>query len=107
MTLYIVLIRWQRNLCRINSQATVDINLQNSWTIKINNVQSWFTIHIDCLKVFISETQHQDETIHKLSFADQWLNRKSESKYEMISTKLLLIYARWLIHLIIYDWIHW
>ncbi len=71
MTLYIVLIRWQRNLCRINSQATVDINLQNSWTIKINNVQSWFIIYIDCLKVFISETQHQDETIHKLSFADQ------------------------------------
>ncbi len=53
----------------------------------------------------MSETRHQDETIYQLSFADQWLNEKSESKCETISTKLLLIYAEWLIHLIIYDWI--
>ncbi len=94
MTLYIMLIKWRRNLHRTNSQATVVMSLQNSWTIKINSVQSWFTMHIDCLKVFMSETRHQDETIHKLSFADQWLNRKSESECEMISTKLLLVYAR-------------
>ncbi len=82
------------------------MNLQNSWTIKINNVQSWFIIHIDCLKVFMSETRHQDETIHRLLFANWWLNRKSESECEMISMKLLLIYVRWLIYLIIYDWIY-
>ncbi len=106
MTLYIMLIKWQRNLCRTDSQATVDMSLQNSWTIKINSVWSWFTIHIDYLKVFMSETWYQDKTIHRLSFANWWSNRKSESECEMISTKLLLIHARWLIHLIIYDWIH-
>ncbi len=83
------------------------MNLQNSWTTQINSVQSWFIIHIDCLKVFMSETQHQDKTIHKLSFANWWSNRESELECEMISTKLLLIYARWLIHLIIHDQIHW
>ncbi len=70
------------------------MNLQNSWTIKINNVQSWFIIHIDCLKVFMSETKHQDKTIHWLLFSDQWSDRKSESECRIISTKLLLIYAR-------------
>ena len=82
------------------------MSFQNSWTTQINSVQSWFIIHIDCLKVFMSETQYQDETIHKILFANWWLNRKSESECKIISTKLLFIHVRWLIHLIIHDWIH-
>ncbi len=82
------------------------MSLQNSWTIKINNVQSWFIIHIDCLKVFMSETKYQDETIHQLSFLNWWSDRKSESECRMISMKLLLVYAEWLICLIIHDWIY-
>jgi len=60
------------------------MSLQNSWIIKNNNIQSWFSIHINCLKVFMSETQHQDETIYWLSFADQWSNEKSESEIQNV-----------------------
>ncbi len=106
-SLYLMLIRWQRNHSRINSQASVSMSLLHTWTIEINNVQLWFLVHINCLNVSMSETQHQDEIVHRLSFTDRWLNRKSESRCEMIFMKLLLIHARWLIHLIIHDWIHW
>ncbi len=81
------------------------MSLLHTWTIEINNVQSWFSVHINCLKVSMFETQYQDEIVHKLSFTNKWLNKKNESRCEMIFTKLLLIHARWLIHLIIHDWI--
>ena len=32
----------------------------------------------------MSETQHQDETIYWLSFADQWSNEKSESEIQNV-----------------------
>jgi hypothetical protein len=104
-SLCVVYNRRRRHYSRRNNSTVDQSCVKITWIVEYHNIKSRFSIRFFCLKDCMQNINDQRQTFNCISLWDERSEWDRESKNEAISANLLQLSAKWLIKLIINDWI--